>query len=412
MTQQSAPPHENRLTELRARFAPVFAQIGAGAAQRDIGRILPHDAVAALRAAGFTRLRAPVAFGGFGADLRILFALVEDLAEADSNLSQILRGHFGFGEIVLAAPASPWRDKWLSRIGGGEIIAPAFTETGEAALGAFSTRIFETPQGWVLEGEKYYTTGTLFADWVDVGAVRPLRLGEEPPADGAPRVLATVRVADPGVTVQDDWDGFGQRLTASGTTVFAQVPVEAEDIRELETRPPTTTAFYQQYHLATLAGIGRAAAGELARHVAGRRRTTTLGTAPRAAEDPQVLQLVGKITARAASASRLAAAASATLDTATAALHAGASPDLGRVEIEIYEAQVVIAELVLAATTEGFSALGASSTARGLAFDRFWRNARTLANHNPLIFKERLIGDFAVNGTYPPGYWQTGIAPT
>jgi alkylation response protein AidB-like acyl-CoA dehydrogenase len=411
MTHHPTDFHPASLAQLRDRFAPVFETIRSGAEKRDTDRILPHAEVQALKAAGFGKLRVPVEQGGFGADLTILFALIEDLAVADSNLAQILRGHFGFSEILATSPPSAWRDKWLARLGRDDLVSPAYTETGEATIGQFSTRIRQTETGWVLDGEKYYTTGTLFTDWVDVGAERPARAGDEARPDGLPlSVLATVRTDALGVQVIDDWDGFGQKLTASGTARFAAVPVEADDIRDIAERSPTLVAFYQQYHLATLAGIGRAAVQAIGGYVAARRRTFSHASAPRAAEDPQVLQLIGRIQAKAASASRLAADASARLNRATAALIAAEDPDLGLVEVEIYEAQVVISDLVLAATTEGFSALGASSTARGLALDRYWRNARTIANHNPLIYKERLVGDYLVNGTLPPKVWRAGVA--
>jgi hypothetical protein len=54
--------------------------------------------------------------------------------------------------------------------------------------------------------------------------------------------------------------------------------------------------------------------------------------------------------------------------------------------------------------------LGASSAARNLALDRYWRNARTITNHNPRVYRDRIVGDFAVNGTPPPGQYRIGTA--
>ena len=77
-------------------------------------------------------------------------------------------------------------------------------------------------------------------------------------------------------------------------------------------------------------------------------------------------------------------------------------------EIEASTAQVVVSELVLRATSDLFDALGASATARPLALDRHWRNARTVASHNPRILKARVVGAHAVNGTPPPYAWSIG----
>ena len=78
-------------------------------------------------------------------------------------------------------------------------------------------------------------------------------------------------------------------------------------------------------------------------------------------------------------------------------------------DLEIAQAQGIVFRLVLDASTELFDALGASSTLAPLALDRFWRNVRTLATHNPSIYKTRIAGDFAVNGTSAPDQWAIGV---
>jgi hypothetical protein len=57
-----------------------------------------------------------------------------------------------------------------------------------------------------------------------------------------------------------------------------------------------------------------------------------------------------------------------------------------------------------------FNALGASGTSQTQALDRHWRNARTVGSHNPVIYKQRIVGDHAVNGTDPIRLWDVGIA--
>jgi alkylation response protein AidB-like acyl-CoA dehydrogenase len=77
-------------------------------------------------------------------------------------------------------------------------------------------------------------------------------------------------------------------------------------------------------------------------------------------------------------------------------------------ELESAQAQSVVIDLVLQAATIAFDALGASAVKRDAGFDRHWRNARTLASHNPRIYKERIVGDYAVNGEPPPPQWRIG----
>ena len=52
-------------------------------------------------------------------------ATAHELAEADSNLVQSLRGHFGFGENLLNSRDPDYQGVWLERLGRGETVSPA-----------------------------------------------------------------------------------------------------------------------------------------------------------------------------------------------------------------------------------------------------------------------------------------------
>ena len=161
----------------------------------------------------------------------------------------------------------------------------AWSEVGDAKLAAFSTRVSGSGSDLRLDGTKYYTTGSLFADWIDVGATDAADEG----------IGVVVSRHAPGVQVLDDWDGIGQTLTASGTAIFTHVPVEAADITKADTRFGYAPAFFQLVQLATITGIGRALANDLAQAVARRARTYTHAAAARSSADPQVLQVVGRV---------------------------------------------------------------------------------------------------------------------
>ena len=70
----------------------------------------------------------------------------------------------------------------------------------------------------------------------------------------------------------------------------------------------------------------------------------------------------------------------------------------------------MVTGLVLDATMQLFDALGASAPRCGLALGRHWRNARTIASHNPGIDRDRTVGDFAVHGAAPPRQYRVGQA--
>nr|WP_255654246.1 hypothetical protein [Cohnella sp. REN36] len=169
-------------------------------------------------------------------------------------------------------------------------------------------------------------------------------------------------------------------------------------------------------HLATLTGIARAAAADVTRAVADRKRNYSHAAAARAGDDPQVLQVVGRVRSQAYAAGAVVRQAAESVQRACDAQSAEDSELADRAavaaEIEVAQAQTVVARLTLDAVAAIFDALGASATAKSKGLDRYWRNARTIASHNPLIYKERVVGDFAVNGTRPPFGWQTGQTNT
>jgi len=388
---------------LTAHFRPIFARIAEGTVARERERTLPHQPISWLKEAGFGTVRIPQEKGGWGASLPQLFQLLTELAEADSNLPQALRAHFAFVEDRLNQPDSAERDRWFGRFIDGELVGSGWTEIGTVKLGDVITRVTPGESGWTLSGEKFYSTGTLFADWIDVYARRNDNQGD---------VIALVNTHQPGVTREDDWDGFGQRLTGSGTTRFANAHVEQEHVYDFATRFRYQTAFYQHVLLATLAGIGRAVARDGAQAVAARNRVYSHGNGGAVRQDAQILQVIGEITS-------LAFAVEATVIRATHSLQsayvAHFSSDEAQIaaanvlaEAEAGQAQMIASELVTRAATELFNALGASDTRVSKALDRHWRNARTLSSHNPVVYKARDIGDWKVNGTAPTGIWQIG----
>ncbi|KQO96110.1 acyl-CoA dehydrogenase family protein [Methylorubrum extorquens] len=393
-----------RYEELAGRFRPVFGEIRSTAVARDAERRLPHAELGWLKEAGFTTLRLPAEAGGHGASLPELFNLLIELSAADSNVTNALRAHFGFTEDVLTAASAEWRTRWIARLAAGETVGSGVSETGPAKVGQFDTVVRRHGDERVVDGRKFYTTGALFADWIHLSAQDE---------DGAP-VVAAVPTRAPGVTIEDDWDGFGQALTASGTARFEGVVLAPELIKPETVRFPYAMAFFQLVHLATLAGIARAAAEDAARLVAARTRVYSHGNADRTADDPQILAVVGRVRGNAYAAGALVLKAAEAVQRAAEAVQLGgreaAEPVTALADVEVNQAVTVVTNLVLEATTVLFDALGASAVKAEHGLDRYWRNARTIASHNPRIYRERSVGAFAVNGTRPPREYRVGTA--
>ena len=396
---------------LAARFRPIFARIAERTAEREHDRELPFDAVGWLREARFGALRVPVEHGGFGASVEQFFALLIELAEADSNLPNIFRAHFGQIERLYAEIDPAHHAPWLERAAAGEIFGNATTEIGDGALGQPATRITKQEGVLRLNGTKYYSSGSLYADWIAVSA----QLQEEGVAGGAEQpVIALVRADAPGVERIDDWKGFGQRLTGSGTTRLTDVEVDPASIWPCARSGPTSmTAFFQLVHLATLTGIARAIERDACAYVRPRKRVFSHGSGAIPREDPLIQQVVGQLASTAYLAGATVGAVAARLGDIDRLRRRGeAVPESLLVDVELAaaKAQVGLVDAVLTSTTRLFDVGGASAVQENRRLDRHWRNARTLASHNPVIFKARVVGDHAINGTAPGFYWTVGAA--
>ncbi len=417
---EASSPVEQLWAELPAdivtRFRPLVAALARNAASRDRDRELPFDAVRALRDAGLGRARLPLADGGLGMDWRSFGRLLIAIAAADANVPQILRGHIAFVEHALTTPDLDFAARWLGRLADGELVGNAWSEAsgGTTARASAELRV-DVDAIPRVHGRKFYMTGSIFADWTDAIVHRV--------ADGTD-VAVPVRLDQPGVSVLDDWDGFGQRLTGTGTIVFDGAVVDAADAAPIAERFGYQTGLYQFVLLAVLAGIAHAAVAEAAEAVRARTRVYTHGNADAARDDVQIVALLGELAASAfAVESTVLAVADVLEDAYGAALalrdergaggtHERATERATRIsglaEVRAAQAQSFVTAAVQQLTSRLFDALGASSTSRAASLDRHWRNARRVSSHNPVLYKNRWVGAWVLEGTLPDPLWAVG----
>lgn len=378
--------------QLAARFRPLFARIAEGALERERNRTLPYAPVAWLKDAGFGAVRVPVEFGGSGASLPQLVRLLIELAAADSNLPQALRGHFAFVEDRLNAHASTSQRVWFERFVAGDLVGNAWTEIGTVKLGEVITRVSQRDGEWRLNGTKYYSTGSLFADWIDVYAQRDDTGGD---------VIAAIRTDQPGVRQSDDWDGFGQRTTASGRVQLKGVSVRRSAVlpawKAFE-RPTADGPVSQIIQAAVDVGIAR---GAFAATLAAARvaRPWTDSGLEHGWQDPLSQALIGDLSWRLAAAEALLEDAGAAVDRALAAPSAAS---VAEASVVVGQAKIASTEIALAAANRLCELGGTRSVSARFGHDRHWRNARTHTLHDPVRWKYHLIGNHLLNGVEPP----------
>ncbi|MBS7538883.1 acyl-CoA dehydrogenase family protein [Ancylobacter lacus] len=382
-----------------ARLQPLFDRIEQGAAERERDRILPFAEVALLREAGYGALRLPGS-GDAGLSFRQLLKIVIRLGAADSNVAHIFRNHFSVNEIYIRRARAGQGLLWQQAVREGALFGLGNIELGSKSAGGVlpSTTLTPDGDGFRLNGTKYYTTGTLYADHVLVRAATPdERL-----------VSVIIPVGRAGIEIVDDWDGVGQRLTASGTGHFRQVRVEAPeaifDGEGVGYGLAYSNTLAQLYVTAIVAGIARAALNDARRLLLGRTRTFYYANAERPADDPLLLQVLGEMSADAFAAEAAVLAAAEALDAVGSARDSGRDdPDLAHAAaLASAHAKLVVDEHAIRSGSRIFDLAGASAASRARNLDRHWRNARTLATHNPGVTKAAAIGAFETNGTRLP----------
>jgi alkylation response protein AidB-like acyl-CoA dehydrogenase len=381
---------DNVLAEIAADYRLRLADGGTEPPLRGLKLVRDHRLGA---------LRLPRELGGAGYPVPEFFDYLIALAAADPDLVHILRIHYALVEELQIKPQQPGSDRWIAVVADGGLIGGANAEKSQKSVGGNNrdTRLVSSADGLRLRGKKFYSTGAQFSDYLRITAQDD---------DGAP--TAVVIPADrAGVEHVDDWDGIGQRQTGSGTTVFHDVEVAADEVFPLGDAVGVNRArgaLMQLFLHAVAAGILRALTADAAALVRGRGRTYTFASTDTPTADPQLLQIVGEIDAVAYTAHALVRSAAAELARALeAARDAGIDPELERASsIAAARVKVAIQEPALRAASRVFDVGGASAIQTSALLDRHWRNLRTLFSHNPTIYKARVLGDVAVNGAALP----------
>jgi len=78
-----------------------------------------------------------------------------------------------------------------------------------------------------------------------------------------------------------------------------------------------------------------------------------------------------------------------------------AAAERAQVALAVAEAKVLAHRAALDVTEAIFDVCGARATHAALGLDRFWRNARTHTLHDPIDYKIKAIGRYALEGILP-----------
>ncbi len=362
------------------------------AARRDQQRELPWAEIELFTRSGLGSISVPKAYGGPEVSFETVAEVFRLISAADPALGQIPQNQFGMLQL-LRLTATPAQQAVLFRsVLDGWRIGNAGPERGTKDTLTLKARINRAGDGYRISGEKFYSTGALFAHWVAVKA-----LDEE----GRQR-LAFVRRGTPGLRIVDDWSGFGQRTTASGTVLLDDVPVEADlviDNRRQREVPNTQGAASQLIQAAIDAGIAEAAIDDAIAFVRTKSRPWIEAQVDRASDDLYVIADIGRLKLELHAAEALLRRAGQVLDEVNAGTVDAESA--ARASIAVAEAKVLTTEIALQASEKLFELAGSRATLAEFNLDRHWRNARVHTLHDPVRWKYHAVGAYHLNGTLP-----------
>jgi SfnB family sulfur acquisition oxidoreductase len=375
--------------ETAQTLAAIFSQ---NAAARDQFRTLPHDEVAAFYASGLGAVIVPRNYGGAGVSAVTIAEVFATISAADPSLGQIPQNHTAFLELLRYSRDETQKRKFFGLALQGASFGNALAERHGKTTQDISTKLTRHGADYVLNGQKFYATGALFSAYVPIGAVDE---------DGRiHRVI--VKRGTPGLTIIDDWNGMGQRTTASGTVTLENLVVPADHVihvHEFAASPNLYGPMSQLIQAAIDLGIARGAIAETIAFVKTRARPWMDSGKDTAAEDPFIISQIGKLEIDLHAAEAMLERAGETIDASRLALTEAAQH---KSSIAVAEAKVLATEIAIEATNKLFELGGTRSAMADLNLDRHWRNARTHTLHDPVRWKFYAVGNYHLNAAPPP----------
>ncbi|NMZ18949.1 SfnB family sulfur acquisition oxidoreductase [Pseudomonas rhodesiae] len=361
-------------------------------AQRDRERRLPWPELDAFSRSGLWGISVPKAFGGAGVSNVTLAKVIALIAQADASLGQIPQNHFYALEVLRVNGSAAQQQRLYAEVLAGQRFGNALAELGTKTAHDRVTALTRDGDGFRINGRKFYATGALYAQRIPTSVVD----------EHGVQQLAFVPRDSQGLNVIDDWSGFGQRTTGSGSVVFDNVWVAAQDVVPFQSafeRPTTVGPLAQILHAAIDTGIARAAFEDALHFVRTKTRPWIDATSDKASEDPLTLKSFGHLSVRLHATEALLERAGEYLDRAQAD---SSAEHVAAASIAVAEARALSTEVSLAAGSTLFELAGSQATLAEHGLDRHWRNARVHTLHDPVRWKYHAVGNYYLNDANPP----------
>jgi len=346
-----------------------------------------------LRKSGLLSLIIPKSLGGLGKDWKAVLQITRELAKVDGSLAHLFGYHFLCLTSVHLFGSPQQKEKYYKETAENNLFwGNTYNPLDESLL------VKREGDQLKLIGKKSFCSGAKDSDRLLISAKSP---NQDRP------VIAVIPTNRTGIIINDDWDSFGQRQTDSGTVVFQDVLLKEEEIlnfyeQEPESFFPTIRTHTAQTILVhVLLGIAEGAFEEAKNYTKNITRPWLTSKVDQATSDPYTIRQYGDLYVQLKAAAALAQDASNALQEAWDKERALTEQERGECGIIIATAKIATAKAALEVTSRMFEVMGARATLGKYRFDRFWRNVRTHTLHDPIEYKIRDIGEWALNGKLP-----------
>ena len=376
--------------EIADQLAAAFAQTAVERDRRGGTAKVERDL---LRASGLLNVTIPAEFGGWGMEWPDTMKLIRVFARVDSSVAHL----FGFQHLMLAS---------VSLYGSSAQTEELFSETVRNqwfwgnALNPLDRRTSLTSDRsgtYLINGRKSFCSGAIDSDMLIVSAIRS--------ADDK-FMVAAMPSNRPGIRILDDWDAMGQRQTDSGTVEFCDVAAGQQEF--LKTPGPlgsiraSLRSCIAQLILSNIfLGIAEGALEESRNYTLAQTRPWIASTAQSATADPYILANYGNFFINLQAAQALTDVAGESLQRAWESGDAITENQRGKCALDVAASKVITNNAGLEITNRMFEVMGARAAAGPARIDRYWRNLRTHTLHDPVDYKIRELGDWALNHQLP-----------
>jgi alkylation response protein AidB-like acyl-CoA dehydrogenase len=372
----------------------VAAELAIDVLAREKAGAVPRAESALLQRSGLTTLLDPAEFGGGGGHWSSALLAVREIARVDAGIAQLLGYHYANSATIALVADAADREDWFRRSIRSTWLWGDSVNPVDPTL-----RLTPDGDGFRLVGTKRFSTGSSVGDVILVNAV------VDAGPDAGRFAFLVLPAGHPGVEVQDDWDFLGQRLSASNTVRFDDVPVGPEHLLGFGTDEwfqalltPAVQLMFGNLYL----GIAQGALDQARVLTNARPNAWFLSAAEKYRDDPFVQRLYGELVAQVAAIEALADRVNEEYDAVVAR---GAEVDeqaRGDIAIRVAQLKVVSSDTAVDVANRVFEATGSSSTAAKHGLDAHWRNVRTHSLHDPIDYKKLEVGADFLLGTRQP----------